>query len=1187
MYGYEVYKPKIINERIYKYLEELINDFSLETLQSIFSDFKFKNLNHDILDNRLFSFENDRFVEIKEFLKVNLIDDNVLKCYAVRVNDVLSDRSSKKNQFELAKKILRNDIGLDAGIFVFYDDNKNFRLSLVYKVYLPSKTNFSHFKRYTYFVENKKPYRTFLKSISEGDFSTLPSIINSFSVIPLTKEFFIEIQNWYAWALKLSHTGEVYFPGGNIEENLIRLITRLIFVWFLKQKGLIPEKIFDENELFNIVKNFKTGDSYYNVILQNLFFATLNTYAKDRGFAKDGDFIYQRTDFGVKTLFRYKDKILITEEDFIKIFDEVPFVNGGLFECLDDDSYYIDGFSRNENKRAKLPDFLFFSNEKKEDLSFFYGEKKEVNVRGIINILKDYNFTADESSPIDIEVSLDPELLGHIFENLLASYNPETRTTARKATGSYYTPKEIVDFMVEESLFQYFKTKTSIDDKKLRNIISYQENELDLKLNENERQDLIRAIDSLKVIDLAVGSGAFPMGILQKLVYILNKIDPENKYWYELQYNKAINELEQVLKISDQEEKISLLRELNENFDDSFNYPDYSRKLYIIENSIYGVDIQNIAIQIAKLRFFLSLIIDQKVDRSKENFGIKALPHLETKFITANSLVALEKPQLLLSTEKLKNLKKELKNIYKKFFRIKTRKEKLRLKEKTQNIKNEIKEELKKNSFPDITIQKIVDFDIFSQLKGNDFFDSEWMFGVDDGFDIVIGNPPYIRQEKIKEFKPILKDQGYKVFDSTADIYVYFYERGYKLLKEEGVLCYISSNKWMRAKYGKNLRSFLKKNTFLITLVDFWGYRVFEQTVDTCIVLFKKLKSQELLEGWKFSYCIVPSDCSEIIEYIRSNYRFMEQNKLSDDAWTLADDKELVLKEKIERVGKPLKEWDVKIYRGVLTGFNEAFIIDTQTRNRILANCRTEDERKRTEEIIKPVLRGRDIHKWRYKWEGFWIIKIEAGWTNKHCKKENPEEFFKNIFSSLYNYFLQFKDYKGKGKGLLNRDDQGDYWWELRHCDYYSEFEKEKIVWQRVTKNFSFCFVPKGLYTLDSIAFMTGENLRFILGILNSKVIDFYVKTYVHQLSDTGFLLSNQYVERIPIPIITLENEEIAKRIEILVNKIIDITSCKDYESDLNKQSEVKTLENEINALVYKLYNLTTEEIQIIEKNYN
>ncbi len=387
----------------------------------------------------------------------------------------------------------------------------------------------------------------------------------------------------------------------------------------------------------------------------------------------------------------------------------------------------------------------------------------------------------------------------------------------------------------------------------------------------------------------------------------------------------------------------------------------------------------------------------------------------------------------------------------------------------------------------------------------------------------------------------------------------------------------------MRAKYGKNLRSFLKKNTFLITLVDFGGYRVFEQTVDTCIVLFKKLKSQELLEGWKFSYCIVPSDCGEIIEYIRSNYRFMEQNKLSDDAWTLADDKELVLKEKIERVGKPLKDWDVKIYRGVLTGFNEAFIIDTETKNRILENCEAEEERKRTEEIIKPVLRGRDIEKWRYKWEGFWLIYSWQG-----IDIDN--------YPTLKSWLLQFKKPLSErtGGAIWSKDKKQiikiPYKWYELQVDYKSsikEFEKEKIVWQRVTKNFSFCFVPKGLYTLDSIAFMTGENLRFILGILNSKVIDFYVKTYVHQLSDTGFLLSNQYVERIPIPIITLENEEIAKRIEILVNKIIDITSCKDYESDLNKQSEVKTLENEINALVYKLYNLTTEEIQIIEKNYN
>ncbi len=1063
---------------------------------------------------------------------------------------------------------------------MFFDQNGNFRFSLVYSNPIGTKREYSFYKRYTYYVEKGKPYRTIKKALIEMKTNTLEDIISAFSTLPLTKEFYDEIQRWYAWAIK-----EAVFPGGKIEENIIRLITRLIFVWFLKERGIIPEQIFDPNFLKNIVKDFGSKDYYYNVILQNLFFATLNTYAKDRGFAKDGDFIYQRTDFGVKTLFRYKDKILITEEDFIKIFDEVPFVNGGLFECLDDDSYYIDGFSRNENKRAKLPDFLFFSNEKKEDLSFFYREKKEVNVRGIINILKDYNFTADESSPIDIEVSLDPELLGHIFENLLASYNPETRTTARKATGSYYTPKEIVDFMVEESLFQYFKTKTSIDDKKLRNIISYQENELDLKLNENERQDLIRAIDSLKVIDLAVGSGAFPMGILQKLVYILNKIDPENKYWYELQYNKAINELEQVLKISDQEEKINLLKELNENFDDSFNYPDYSRKLYIIENSIYGVDIQNIAIQIAKLRFFLSLIIDQKVDRSKENFGIKALPHLETKFITANSLVALEKPQLLLSTEKLKNLKKELKSIYKKFFRIKTRKEKLRLKEKTQNIKNQIKEELNRIGYSDITIQKIADFDIFSQVKGNDFFDSEWMFGVDDGFDIVIGNPPYIRQEKIKEFKPILKDQGYKVFDSIADIYVYFYERGYKLLKEEGVLCYISSNKWMRAKYGKNLRSFLKKNTFLITLVDFGGYRVFEQTVDTCIVLFKKLKSQELLEGWKFSYCIVPSDCGEIIEYIRSNYRFMEQNKLSDDAWTLADDKELVLKEKIERVGKPLKDWDVKIYRGVLTGFNEAFIIDTETKNRILENCEAEEERKRTEEIIKPVLRGRDIEKWRYKWEGFWLIYSWQG-----IDIDN--------YPTLKSWLLQFKKPLSErtGGAIWSKDKKQiikiPYKWYELQVDYKSsikEFEKEKIIWQEIVREPRFAYDNSGIYCEATSFVMTGKNLKYLLAVLNSKAGEFFFRKFYAGggLGNEGFRYKKAFLKNLIIPDITIDNKEIVRKIEELVDKIILRTQDIDYEINIQKQKEVKLLEDEINKLVYKLYNLTKEEIEIIEKNNN
>ncbi|PMP76176.1 MAG: type II restriction endonuclease, partial [Sulfurihydrogenibium sp.] len=429
----------------------------------------------------------------------------------------------------------------------------------------------------------------------------------AFSEKELTEEFYKEIQNWYAWALK-----HAKFPSGMPEENLLRLLTRMIFVWFLKEMKLIPEEIFDEKKLQEIVKDFGNSDNYYNAILQNLFFATLNRPIEERQFATQGSFLENRKHFGVKNLYRYEDKLKITKEEFIKLFEETPFVNGGLFECLDKDNLYIDGFSRNEEKRAKLPDFLFFSEEREEDLSHFYGDKKKSKekVKGLINILKEYNFTADESSPIDIEVSLDPELLGHIFESLLATISPDTGETVRKITGSYYTPKEIVDFMVEESVLEYLKTNTNITEDKLRQIVSYQE---EVELSDQEKEEIVRAIDQIKIIDPAVGSGAFPMGILHKLVYILSKIDKDNKIWKKLQTEKAEEEVKIILQEEKKEVREELFKELNESFDESLNYPDYARKLYLIQNSIYGVDIQPIAIQITKLRFFLSLIIDQKV----------------------------------------------------------------------------------------------------------------------------------------------------------------------------------------------------------------------------------------------------------------------------------------------------------------------------------------------------------------------------------------------------------------------------------------------------------------------------------------------------------------------------------------------------------------------------------------------
>jgi len=342
---------------------------------------------------------------------------------------------------------------------VFYDDNKNFRLSFVFKTTHGTKAKYSHYKRFTFYVSPNLSNKTFINQLEKCDFTDLDSIKQAFSTQPITRDFYNDLQNWYYYALDKVKFPDDYKYSDDPEKDreirnaqgLIRLLTRLIFIWFLKEKDLVPSNLFNEEELKKIIKDFGNGNNYYNAILQNLFFATLNRPIKDRGWAEDKGFPANKKDFGVKSLYRYEDKFLISKEEVLKLFEDIPFINGGLFDCLDKDKVYIDGFSRNEKKQAKISDELFFnSREKTVDLSK-YGLSKNAEVRGLIDILKSYNFTTDEATPIDQEIALDPELLGKVFENLLASYNPETNTTARKATGSYYTPREIVDYMVKKA----------------------------------------------------------------------------------------------------------------------------------------------------------------------------------------------------------------------------------------------------------------------------------------------------------------------------------------------------------------------------------------------------------------------------------------------------------------------------------------------------------------------------------------------------------------------------------------------------------------------------------------------------------------------------------------------------------------------------------------------------------------
>jgi type II restriction/modification system DNA methylase subunit YeeA len=427
-------------------------------------------------------------------------------------------------------------------------------------------------------------------------------------------------------------------------------------------------------------------------------------------------------------------------------------------------------------------------------------------------------------------------------------------------------------------------------------------------------------------------------------------------------------------------------------------------------------------------------------------------------------------------------------------------------------------------------------------------------------------------------------------------------------LNQKGVLAYITSNKWMRAKYGENLRKFLKEKTTIVKLIDFGGYRVFEQTVDTCILLFKKEKPSK---GHTFEFLTVPSDAKDLESYLRKrskylieqetetvlkrveswndvetwqdfrdwqtayvgNWQTMLQEKLSNNGWTLGDDKVLGLKEKIEKVGKPLKEWDVKIYFGIKTGYNDAFIIDTKTRNRILANCKDEEKRRRTEEIIKPVLRGRDIERYRYKWAGLWVI------CTFPSKKIDIEQY-----PALKEYLASFGERLLQDGKPGHRKKTPHKWYETQdNIAYYPEFEKEKIVWQEMSLEPSFAYDDKKFYTLQTAYIMTGENLKFILGLLNSKISKWYMQNLAYSLSEGAQRWIKQYVERIPLPPITKETQPLADQIVQKVQEILSLTQSPDFETSQEKQQKVKELEREIDQLVYKLYGLTEEEIKVVE----
>lgn len=711
-----------------------------------------------------------------------------------------------------------------------------------------------------------------------------------FSVSLLNKKFYQELSNWYFWATKHvtfprePNIADAHHKNAKLEDllqqhkatNVIRMLTRLLFVWFIKEKKLIPEELFELEALQKDILNeispyheqgmFKERNKesvYYKAILQNLFFATLNCPIegdsldkRKRGFRGDG----YGTHRGIDYLMRYKNYFKNADSFLTKLNAIVPFLNGGLFECLDDkfNNLYIDGFSDQMTKGEQLivPDYLFFGIEEETDLSDIVGindkKYKQAAVKGLINILKSYKFTITENTPIEEDVALDPELLGKVFENLLASYNPETKTTARKQTGSFYTPREIVNYMVDESLIAYLKNAISdwgvLDDETLDkelHVLTSFDSKVPFEDNPVLHKQIITALSTCTILDPACGSGAFPMGILQKMVHILQKLDPENKVWREVQEEKAKKEAAEAIVLENKEDRDERLNEISEAFDHSINDPDYARKLFLIETCIYGVDIQPIATQISKLRFFISLVVEQKISRDKDNFGIRTLPNLETKFVAANTLVGIEKYGGLFETDEVKQLENELRIVRHKIFSLKSKERKIAWREKDKELREKLSSILKNQGLPLDAAEKLAKWDPYDQNASSPFFDSEWMFGIKVGFNIVIGNPPYKQVPKglfsEKQF-PFSegKDKG------KQNLYKVFVEASKNLsTHESGIACMIVQSSLLCDLSSTHTRELLLKKTIIEEILEFPKTaptkegQVFENVLQgTCIYRF-------------------------------------------------------------------------------------------------------------------------------------------------------------------------------------------------------------------------------------------------------------------------------------------------------------------------------------------------------------
>ena len=1012
----------------------------------------------------------------------------------------------------------------------------------------------------------------------------------------LNRSFYRQLFTWFERAVNEAKFPKTQTRTLRPEEHVIRLITRLLFVWFIKEKGLIAPDLFIEEQVGPLLRDYDSdsGDSYYRAVLQNLFFATLNSEIKGRRFSTKS-----RDDHREPSLYRFEEEI----SDPVRLrdlFDRTPFINGGLFDCLDspkatgDGGYRIDCFTDNvTNPRSKNFDILSIPNR------LFFDEE------GLISLFDRFQFTVEENTPAEQEVALDPELLGKVFENLLAANIEESKANARKQSGSYYTPRAVVDYIVDEALVASLAlhcppsdSDTEFWKERLSYLLDFEDafDDAHELFEESEREGLVRAIAGLKLIDPAVGSGAFPMGALHKLTLALRRLDPQNTLWEGLQKELAGRRAAAAFEEPNQAERDAELEEISANFE-QYRGSDFGRKLYLIQNSIYGVDIQPIACQISKLRFFISLAIEQEPEPSADNFGIKPLPNLETKFVATNTLIGLDLSiaEPLLQEDTIRQLQRKITANREKYFLPSTRRKKVgyiregdRLSEQLQQAledtrldwdeKQQREMERKVAQIPnpkDVTTlrndlmkryralkkeflsglenaQKIANWTPFDQNAQSDWFDPKYMFGVEEGFDVVIGNPPYIQLQKdggkLGEF---YKNSGYTTFARTGDIYQLFFEKGCHLLKPgQGFLSYITSNSWLKSEYGKRLRRYFSENHTPMRLLEM-GKDIFENAiVDTCILMVR--------EGSRKEACLpihaVDMDKLRVKDFPPKYSLWGQVHPDGQLPWSILSPIEQDVMGKMQAIGTALEEWDLQMNLGIKTGCNDAFVINNATRDALIATDAS------SADIIKPVLRGRDIQRYRAHWAGLFLIDTHNGYAEVPAVKIEDYPAVKAHLSKFYTR-------------LESRQDKGQTPYNLRICAYHQGFTKEKLLWMNLSDHGRFSYSNEEMYCNNAGFIMTGNSVKFLCAILNSTLAT-WLTGNIARTTGMGLIGWEKFtVGRLLVPKLTSAEQ-------FPFNQLMDrILSAKDAEPS----ADTSELEAEIDRLVYNLYGLNDEEITVVK----